>query len=218
METAKVAGWPAADMDERVERTIESYEAVADEYQSRHGDRADVAPIVEAFHERVAEATAGARRPPRILDVGCGPGWESATFAEAGFEVVGIDISPSFLAAATDRAPAADFLRGDMRSLPVDDTAADGLFALASLLHVPEAEVDETLAEFVRVLEPGGVLTLVTKRTGADPPESPYGDRDRRYFEYYEPDGLRDRLERAGFTIDAMSPTERWIPVHAHVE
>lgn len=206
-------------MDERIARTIESYEAVAEDYQSRHGDRADVAPIVEGFRERVAEATPGEDpHPPRILDVGCGPGWESATFADAGFEVLGLDISPAFLAAASDRAPTARFLRGDMRSLPVDRDAVDGVFALASLLHVPDEHVDGTLAEFRRVLEPGGVLTLVTKRTGADPPDSPYGDRDRRYFEYYDPDGFRERLKRAGFTIASMSPTDRWIPVHARLE
>lgn len=203
-------------MDERVARTIESYEAVAEDYQSRHGDRADVAPVVEGFRERVADATAADdRQSPRILDVGCGPGWESATLADAGFEVLGIDISPAFLADASDRAPTACFLRGDMRSLPVDGAAVDGVFALASLLHVPDEHVDGTLAEFRRVLEHGGVLTLVTKRPGADPPDSPYGDRDRRHFEYYEPAELRERLERAGFETESLDATERWIVVTA---
>lgn len=105
-----------------------------------------------------------------------------------------------------------------MWSLPINPAAVDGLFALASVLHVPEEDVDGTLEESVRVLAHGGVMMLVTRRPGADAGESPYGERDRRHVEYYEPDPLRDRLERAGFVVHRMDPTEDWLPIHAHLE
>ena len=202
-------------MDERIERTLGTYEEVADEYQSRHGDRSDVEPIVEAFRDRVADATSTADHAPRVLDVGCGPGWETASFTSAGFEVIGLDITPSFLGDARDRAPDAAFVRGDMRELPVADASVDGLFALASLLHVPKGDVENALRAFRRVLVDEGVLTVVTKRTSADDRESPYGEADRRYFAYYEPSALRERLATAGFAIESLDVEGRWLLVHA---
>lgn len=210
-------------MDERIQRTVATYEDVAEQYQSLHADRSDVAPVVEGFRERVAAAASdgtaagGDGRSPRVVDVGCGPGWETATLREAGFDVLAADITPSFLAAVRDRTPGARFLRADMRDLPLAADVADGVFALASILHVPEAEVDDALAEFARVLGDGGVLTVVTKRAGGAAPDSPYGERDRRHVEFYEAGELRERIERAGFAIDSLDGDDRWLLVHARL-
>ena len=230
-----------AAMDERIERTVEIYEAVAERYQSLHGDRSDVEPIVEGFRERVAEAVStddderaadgpdvdgpdangpdvderDADRPPLVVDVGCGPGWETATLSAAGLEVVGLDIAPSFLAAARQRAPAATFVRGDMRRLPVETNAVDGVLALASLLHVPAAEVGDALAAFARALADGGVLTVVMKLVGGEAEQSPYGDADRRHFEFYEREQLLERVEAAGFVVEATDRDDHWFVVHA---
>lgn len=204
-------------MDERVERTVDTYEAVADEYQSLHGDRSAVAPIVEAFRERVVTSTEGDDRKPRVIDVGCGPGWEAATFDAAEIDVVGVDITRSFLLDARERAPGGAFLRGDMRTLPVAPGAADGVFALASLLHVPKNEVDDTLGEFARVLSSDGVLTCVVKGTDQQSDDSPYGETDRRHFEFYEPAELRDRIHGVGFEIETLRAEDGWVLAHAQL-
>ncbi|WP_436911723.1 class I SAM-dependent methyltransferase [Halosimplex marinum] len=248
-------------MDERVRRTVETYERVADTYEETHGDRSVVADIVERFVTAVDGASSGPGttaadpeaggdatdpdEPARVLDVGCGPGWESAAFAEAGFDAVPFDLTRSFLDRARERVPDATPVRGDMRALPFVDGGFDGLWACASLLHVPEREVPATLAEFERVLADGGVALVSLKAAGegaeaaggedggaaggADSGDdragvdgSPY-DEDRRHFERYDPDRARDLFANAGFDVvsvetddgDGSGPEDAWVAVTA---
>lgn len=197
-------------MDDRVRRTLETYEEVADEYASIHGDRERIAEMLALFRDAVP-ATG------RVLDVGCGPGWESETFESWGYDVVAFDLARRFLAQAGERAPEATHVRGDMRSLPFVDGAFDGLWACASLLHVPETAVGPTVAEFERVLRPGGAAVVSLKRqTGSAPGTdgSPYDD-DRRFFERYEPADARALFERAEFDDVSLETTEDWVAVEA---
>jgi ubiquinone/menaquinone biosynthesis C-methylase UbiE len=228
-------------MDERVRRTVETYERVADTYEEIHGDRSVVADIVAEFVTAVDRAETRTRAdgadstpPPRVLDVGCGPGWESAAFAGTGFDTVPFDLTPSFLGQTRERVPDAAPVRGDMRALPFADDSFDGLWACASLLHVPESEVPGTLAEFERVLADGGVTTVSLKaagtddeaaapagegdRTGVD--RSPYGD-DRRHFERYDPGRVRELFADAGFEVGSLATDDgdgtgdAWVAVTA---
>ena len=205
-------------MDERVRRTVETYERIAETYANIHGDREQVAALVEQFTAAVDEESADAlAHPPRVLDVGCGPGWESASFAEVGFDVVSFDLTRSFLDETRERVPDASVVRGDMRALPFADDSFDGLWACASLLHVPEPEVPSTLADFERVLVDGGVVLVSMKRAGGDDggiEETPY-DTDERHFERYEPETLTRLFTEAGFTVRDREADENWVTVCA---
>ncbi|WP_123533670.1 class I SAM-dependent methyltransferase [Halosimplex salinum] len=199
-------------MDERVRRTVETYERVADTYANIHGDREVVADLVERFVAAVGDASglgAPAARP-RVLDVGCGPGWESAAFDEHGFDPVSFDLTGRFLEQARERVPDAAAVRGDMRALPFADASFDGLWACASLLHVPESEVPATLADFERVLTDGGVVLVSLKRStsGDDGLRgSPYDD-DERHFERYEPETVTRLFEDAGFAVRSVDTSD----------
>jgi SAM-dependent methyltransferase len=193
--------------------TIATYEAVADEYRERHGDRSVIAEIVDPFLDALADATD--RRSSldgvgRVLDAGCGPGWESATFADAGYDVLGIDLTVEFLAVAGETAPAADFARMDMRSLGLGDSVVDGVWACASFLHVPREDAPPTLAAFERVLAEGGVLGLSVKRGDGTTRGGGY-DGDERQFVLYQPPDVRGLVRDAGFTIETIEADEDWI-------
>lgn len=181
--------------------TIATYQSVADEYRERHDDRSVVADLVDEFLDAVEEATDG--EPGCVADVGCGPGWESATFAERGHDVVGADLTPAFLRAAREQAPDAAFGRMDMRHLGLVDDAFDGLWACASFLHVPREDAPTTLAEFHRALRSGGVLSLSVKRGDGERRGGTYDEDDRR-FTLYRPGQLRELVEDAGFTVDSV--------------
>ncbi|HEY6052362.1 MAG TPA: methyltransferase domain-containing protein [Gaiellaceae bacterium] len=104
----------------------------------------------------------------RILDCPCGTGRHSAELARRGFRVTGVDLNEQPLEVARGRGVDADFRQGDMRALPVDGPF-DAVLNLWTSLGYFEDEADDarTLAEFARVLAPGGVLAVDTINVAA---------------------------------------------------
>jgi SAM-dependent methyltransferase len=102
-----------------------------------------------------------------VLDVGCGPGRHAYALAEAGLEVVGVDISQRFVDLAAASAPVgATFQRADARALAFDaefDAAislCQGAFGLAGGPGAPLDADGEVLAGIARALKPGGVAAV----------------------------------------------------------
>lgn len=107
--------------------------------------------------QELAEALKGRRR---ILDAGCGPGHKAAWLARLAPDatVVGIDLSDSIFLAARrygDR-PNMVFVKGDIARTPFRDGAFD-LINCDQVLHHTD-DPPATLAEFRRILAPGGAL------------------------------------------------------------
>lgn len=188
-------------MDDPIASTIDTYESVAERYCERHADRSDVQLLVDQFLDAVAGT--------RVLDVGCGPGWETETFVQRGYDPVGIDLTPAFLRMANDRTETGRFARMDMRQLGVVDGSIDGLWACASFLHIPRSDACATLAEFHRVLQ-SGPLALAVKRGEGTAPGITYED-DARRFTLYTTDEITERLTEAGFTIEKTTTEGGWI-------
>jgi|AntDeeMetagen134_2_1112570.scaffolds.fasta_scaffold01920_6 ubiquinone/menaquinone biosynthesis C-methylase UbiE len=188
-------------MDE-LSRTTRAYEADADAFVEKYRRES----IAERFWDEFASAFPG----ERILDVGCGPGSDVATFADRGYDVTGFDLTASFLADARDRVDA-PLVRGDMRSLPFRDRNFDCVWACASLLHVPREDVPGTLREFRRVLDTPGLLVATLKREGTDR----HADDDR-HFERYRSATVRELALEAGFDDVAVEEsTDRWLELRA---
>ncbi len=98
-------------------------------------------------------------RSPRILDLGCGPGWFTETFAQFG-EVTGIDLSDEAIATAAARAPHVHFIAGDLYRTDLPLRHFDVVVSQEVLGHVENqvAYIDRAAA----VLRPGGYLLLAT--------------------------------------------------------
>jgi SAM-dependent methyltransferase len=117
-------------------------------------DRRDVARLLD-----VLELPVGAR----ILDVPCGQGRHAHLLAESGFDVDGLDYSATLLAKAKERGtgPTLRYTHGDMRKLPSRWTgrfdAVLNLFTSFGFFLDP-GDDRRTIAEFARVLRPGGML------------------------------------------------------------
>jgi SAM-dependent methyltransferase len=192
--------------------TVDTYERVVEDYRQRHADRSAVEDQVERFLSALADA--GHDGDARIADVGCGPGWETATFAERGHDPVGIDLTPAFLRAASEET-GADLARMDMRELGLRTDAVDGVWCCAAFLHVPRADAPGTLAEFRRVLRPGGALQVTVKRGEGTKVGDGYEDDDRE-FVLYRTAEIRDLVADAGFSVEVVDgDADGWIALTA---
>ena len=177
-------------MVDEVERTIHTYNRMAARYATH-----PVYPLERELDRFVALVGAGGR----VVDVGCGPGQYARALAARGLQVVGLDLSAGMLAQAA-AAGTRCLVQADMRRLPFPSHALDGCFVCASLLHLPRAEAPATLAEFHRVLQPGGVLYLALKEgTGEEWVDA--GEAGERFFTYYQPSEIDRLLREADFIL-----------------
>jgi cyclopropane fatty-acyl-phospholipid synthase-like methyltransferase len=137
-------------------------------------DRDDDAPLGEALHRitRKVTDTLGLRAGERVLDAGCGTG-ETAVYLARTHDVAvtGVTISQYEVGRANERAAAAGvgaqvgFDHGDYHQLSYPDGSFDAVLALESLQNA--SDLATVLAEFHRVLRPGGRLTFSDLCLGA---------------------------------------------------
>lgn len=99
-----------------------------------------------------------ARDKPRLLDVGCGTGCMLKSARLRGWDAAGVDVSPRMVRRGRDQG--LEIHRVDGHELPFDDQSFDAVTAWSVIEHVPDVRV--TLAEWRRVLRPGGVLVTDT--------------------------------------------------------
>jgi SAM-dependent methyltransferase len=105
----------------------------------------------------VAEYLSG-RVPGVALDAACGTGRFAGFLSRCGHRVIGVDSSPDMLAYARRRVPDGEFHVGELDRLPLPSDSVDVIVCALALVHVPRLE--PVLAEFARVLRPGGDLVI----------------------------------------------------------
>lgn len=133
-------------------------------------------------------------RPPfAILDFGCGPGRDLKTFADAGHLAVGLEGSPR-LAAMARAHSGCEVWEQDFLALELPPARFDGVFANASLFHVPSRELPRVLRELRATLKARGVLFSSNPRGSNEE-----GWSRGRYAVYHDLEGWRRYLADAGF-------------------
>jgi SAM-dependent methyltransferase len=131
--------------------TVEGYRAWSASYDEPRNSLFDVdEPIVHEILDPLPAGTA--------LDAACGTGRYAEYLAARGHRVIGTDTSAQMLDHARARVPAADFRAGDLHRLPVGDGEVDLVVCALALTHVPD--LVPVVAEFARVLRPGGHLVI----------------------------------------------------------
>ena len=170
------------------ELTIGHYERAAESYRdgARNHD-------VSQNHEALLEAIEG-EPPYAILDLGCGPGRDLRYFRSLGHDAIGLDGSMEFVTMAR-RCSGCDVLHQDFLAMNLPVNRFDGIFANASLFHVPSQELPRVLAELAESLKPRGVLFCSNPRGNNE--EGVSGDR---YSCFFDLTTWRDFVTAAGFT------------------
>ena len=150
----------------------------------------------------------------RILDVGCGSGRDAKAFRERGYEVEGLERSPELARMAEQHAGCPVRIMS-MEELE-DDGRFDGLWASASVLHIPIEARAGLLTRFLRALRPGGTLYLSLKEGGGRRIDA----EDGRVFYDIRAKTLEDALISAGFvepegwrttTVGSRVPGQVWV-------
>lgn len=172
--------------------TIQTYNKTASEYAK---NVQGLVPINE-LEKFVKYVPSG-----EILDIGCGPGVGSRFLQEKGLQVYGIDLSSELTKIAMKESPNSLFTTMDMRDLSIfKPLIFDGIWNVASLLHLEKKEIPVALNEANRVLKPEGIMYLSIKGGEGEglEPDKRYGGK-LKYYAYYKPNEIENLLKKAGF-------------------
>ncbi|HUP30318.1 MAG TPA: class I SAM-dependent methyltransferase [Usitatibacter sp.] len=170
-------------------RTLEHYDERAQAFWEGTRDH-DVSQNVDALLRHIEGAA-----PFTILDLGCGPGRDLATFRDRGHVAIGLEGAPQ-LAAMARRHGACEVWEQDFLALDLPPRKFDGVFANASLFHVPTAELPRVLRELHATLKPRGVLFTSNPRG-----DNEEGWRSGRYGVWHDLEAWRGYVEAAGFEM-----------------
>lgn len=129
-----------------------------------------------------------------ILDFGCGPGRDVHFFKSRGHRPVGLDGSKAFCDMALEHTQC-QILHQQFLNLSLPNQKFDGIFANASLFHIPSQELPAVLLELHKALRPGGILFSSNPRGNAE------GWSGQRYGSYMEFEAAQQYLNAAGFTV-----------------
>lgn len=135
-----------------------------------------------------------ASQPLDILDFGCGPGRDLSYFKSLGHRPVGLDGSLAFCTMARENT-GCEVLHQQFLALELPNQGFDGIFANASLFHVPGQELQRVLRNLHSALRPDGILFSSNPRGNGE------GWSGQRYGHFMEFETSRDFLESSGFTV-----------------
>lgn len=159
----------------------------------------------------------------KVLDLGCGSGVHSKHLLAEGLKVYGLDLSPKMISESKKRVPQGEFLVGDMEKMPFSNMAFDGVYARASLLHIPKNHIPKVLNDINRVLKKGGIFYLAVKKgEGEEEKEDVrHGRNVRRFFSFFQENEIKHFLKEAEFRVISLKEFLRtenstaWIMIFA---
>src|SRR5450755_2947052 len=170
------------------ERTFAHYEQRAEDFRTGTADH-DVSQNIDALLRHIV-----ATPPFTILDFGCGPGRDLKAFTALGHRPVGLDGTARFAAMARQDS-GCEVLHQNFLALDLPAGRFDGIFANASLFHVPSQELPRVLGELHASLKSGGVLFSSNPRG-----HNEEGWDGERYSVHHDLDSWRRYLTAARFT------------------
>lgn len=185
-----------AQADELTSATIRYYDENVDDYILKTRG-VDMTPQWQAFTSLLPDGG-------HILDLGCGSGRDSRYFLDKGFLVSAVDPSPALAAAAEKYLGQPVGVHGAQQVC--DENKYDGIWACASLIHVPGRQLPETLVKLATALKPSGILYISYKMAATD-------DQDEIgcYINRISQTDLIRLLEE----LPSVSISKRWLTVSA---
>jgi SAM-dependent methyltransferase len=167
--------------------TLEYYDRCADQFWEGTRDH-DVSQNIAALLQYIESAP-----PFTLLDFGCGPGRDLKALAARGHVAIGLE-GAAKLAAMARAYSGCEVWQQDFLALDLPAGRFDGVFANASLFHVPSRALPDVLKRLHACLKPGGVLFASNPRG-----HNEEGWNTGRYGVYHDLESWRRYLTAAGF-------------------
>lgn len=178
----------AIELQQIAHSTLTHYSQRADDFWRGTRDH-DVQQNLDALLRHI-QGTA----PFQIMDLGCGPGRDLRAFVDRGHVAVGVEGCEPFVQMAREFSGCEVWLQ-DFLQLDLPAERFDGIFANASLFHIPSQELPRILGELRTSLKPGGVLFTSNPRGNNEE-----GWNGQRYAVYHDLAAWRGFLNAAGFS------------------
>ena len=176
----------------------------------------------EPLADRLVEL-AGVRPGQRVVDVSCGPGVLTARLTErlGADNVVALDPSPPFVAAARERCPGVDVRYGRAEALPFADAAYDAV--LANLVVHFMSDPVQGLREMGRVARPDGIVAAMQAALRAQIERGVYLSAHLRAGAVDVRNTIMTAAERRAFRaavqeVDGIRLLEEQHPPHFHLQ
>jgi ubiquinone/menaquinone biosynthesis C-methylase UbiE len=168
-------------------------------------------------------------RDKKVLEVGCGSGFASQLFAEAGATVTAVDLTPWAVQTTQRRLDAfalpGEVLEADAELLPFEDDHFDIVFSWGVIHHT--TAMDRALAELVRVCRPNGQVILmlyhrnslffvfyrllarflpIARKIGLHFEGARHGEREGLIARHFTRRAVEQLLREAGLRVDQIQP------------
>ncbi len=196
--------------------TNETFNEIADDYAKRDSEVVD-----ETFQVKKALDTFIQRLPAdaRVLDIGSGGGRDSRYLAEHTFKVTGIDASERMIKNASTAAPQIDYKQMDFEALDFPKESFDGIWANASLHHIPKDRIEPVLRKIHELLKEHGTFFMKVKHGSSEGirENKKFGRMLKRYFAFYSPEELTEIFTAIGFKIKSteVDDSKEWLDIFA---
>ena len=192
----------AADLAQIAAGTLAHYTARAEGFREGtrdHDVSQNITALLRALNAAPSEDTEGGAacnnvNARLILDFGCGPGRDLQTFSRLGHRAIGLDGTLAFVEMARQDS-GCEVWHQDFMQLNLPDAYFDGIYANASLFHVPGQALPQVLRQLHATLKPGGALFCSNPRGN-----NQEGWNAGRYGAYHDLAAWQDWMTQAGFT------------------
>lgn len=175
------------DLEQITALTLAHYNQRAEDFRAGTRDH-DVRQNIDALLRHIK-----GQPPFTILDFGCGPGRDLKTFSGLGHLAVGLDGAEAFARMARSDS-GCEVWQQDFLALDLPDARFDGVFANASLFHVPSQVLPGVLRQLQATLKAGGVLFSSNPRG-----DNVEGWNNGRYGAFHDLETWRRFMREAGF-------------------
>lgn len=153
----------------------------------------------EAYVRRVVEIVRGTGAK-RVLEVGCGDGWNCGKLVEAGVDAVGIDWSKNGIEHARRMVPKGRFFQGDVRDASFRrefPEPFDAAIFVEVLEHIPPPDCPAALRNIAECLKPGGMLVLTTPSVNKE-------NTNPGHYRHFTEAMIRELAPQGGFRVESI--------------